>query len=434
MDTPSTKSAFTYPLRLKDEINSVTQGKYQIHQHFGGYLINDKRKKQALEEILSVIDLRVHVAEHLMQKYPWDFFMIKFDNPDQVQHYFWKDMNSDEKSTFRDAILKVYEHLDSILGKFMKLMDEDTTLMVISDHGAGPVIGKKIYINEWLRRKGMLYTKDNFDGKKKNIRNRLRKLLMRSLEKLYFRAGKVTSHRLRDRLGISLHAMKARRLSLTHSNTDWLRTKAYFGGNLNAIYINLEGRRPYGVVKPGTEYEQVREEIIDGLKALLDPDDGQPVFEHVYKKEEVYHGSLLDEAPDILVVPRNFSDYTMGKEILNSDNKPVIASQPSQRGVTGNHRLNGIFLSYGKCIRGGKQIQGAKIIDLFPTIYHVFGLQIPADIDGKPLTSIFTPEWLSENPVRFSDTATGIGEIKEDVYSEEDEAEIRERLKGLGYI
>lgn len=433
MDTPSTKSPFTYPPQLKEEINKITQGKYLIHQHFGGYLTNNKRKKQALEEILSAIDIRTYIAEYLMQKYPWDFFMIKFDNPDQVQHYFWKDMN-DENSIFKDAILKIYQHLDNILGKFLKYLDEDSNLIVISDHGAGPVIGKRIYINEWLRRKGMLYTKDNFGGKRRNVRNRLRKLLMQSLVKLYFQAGKVISHRLRERLGIPLPMIKASLFSFTHVNTDWSKTKAYFGGNLNAVYINVEGRRPDGIVKLGEEYEQVREEIIHGLKYLVDPDDGQPVFEHVYKREEVYHGSLLDEAPDILVIPRNFSDYTMGKEILNNNRKPVIDYQPSQKGVTGNHRLNGILLAYGKCIRKGEQIKDAKIIDLFPTIYHMFGLQIPADIDGKTLDTIFAPEWLAENPIRFSDTATGIKETKEDVYSKEDEAEIRERLKGLGYI
>jgi predicted AlkP superfamily phosphohydrolase/phosphomutase len=434
MDTPSIKSPFTYPPQLKEEINKITQGKYKIHQHFGGYLINDKRKKQALEEILSSIDIRTNVAEHLMQKYPWDFFMIKFDNPDQVQHYFWKDMN-DEDNMFKDAILRVYQHLDNILGKFLNLLDKRTTLLVVSDHGAGPVNGKRIYINEWLRRKGMLVVKDFSDRKRKNLLNRFRKIGLKSLEKMYFLAGKIISYRVRDRFGISLPILKPKlRSFMSHLNINWTKTKAYFGGNLNAVYINLEGRRPDGIVKPGEEYEQVREEIINGLKSIADPDDGLPVFQHVYKKEEVYHGSLLEEAPDILVIPRNFSDYTMGKEILTNDKKPVIAYRPSPRGVTGNHRLNGIFLTLGENIRKGEQIKGARIIDLFPTIYHMFGLQIPADIDGKSLDTIFTPEWLAENPVRISDTGTGIKETKEDVYSKEDEAEIRKRLKGLGYI
>lgn len=433
MDTPSKKSLYTYPPQLKEEINKITRGKYRIHQHFGGYLINNKRKAQALEEILFAIDIRTQVAEYLMQKYPWDFFMIKFDNPDQVQHYFWKDME-DKESILRNSIFKVYERLDSILGKFMDYLDENTTLIVISDHGAGPINGKRIYINEWLRRKGMLSTKDHSDGKRRGFRNRFKKLLSRSLEKLYFLAGGIISYRMRDRLGIPLSVIQAKLLSSTHSNTDWTKTKAYFGGNLNSIYINLIGRRPFGVVQPGEEYEKVREEIIHGLKSLVDPDDGQSVFEHVYKREEVYHGHQLDEAPDILVVPRNFSDYTFGREIFGNDKKPVIAYHPSPKGVTANHRLNGIFLAYGKCIGKGEQIKNAGIIDIFPTIYHILGLQIPADIDGKTLTSIFTPEWLERNPARFSDIATDIEETKEDVYSEEDEAEIRERLKGLGYI
>lgn len=434
MDTPSTKSPFTYPPQLKEEINKITHGKYVIHQHFGGYLINKRRKKKALEEIISVIDMRAYVAEHLIQKYPWDFFMLKFDNPDQVQHYFWKDMNI-EDGVFKDAIFKIYQQLDYILGKFMKYLDENTTLIVISDHGAGPVNGKRIYINEWLRRKGLLVVKDFCENKRKSFLNRLKKSGIKYLEKIYFMASKIISFRIRDKFGIPLPIIKpVLRSFMSQVNINWSKTKAYFGGNLNAVYINLEGQKLNGIVKPGKEYKQVREEIINSLKLLIDPDDGQPVFEHVYRKEEIYNGPFLDEAPDILVIPRNFSDYTMGKELLTDDKKPIIAYRPSPRGVTGNHRLKGIFLSLGRNIRRGEQIKGARIIDLFPTIYHIFGLQIPADVDGRTLDSIFKPDWLAENPIRISNIVTGESEIREDIYSKDDEAKIRERLKSLGYI
>jgi predicted AlkP superfamily phosphohydrolase/phosphomutase len=436
MDAPSTKSPYVYPPELREEINRVTRGKYRIHLHLGGYLINEKRKKEALEEIVSATANRTRVAEYLLQKKPWDFFMIKFDNPDQVQHYFWKEMNQ-EGSVFQNAILMVYQYLDLMLARLMRYMDENTNLLVVSDHGAGPLNGKRIYMNEWLRRNGMFFTKDHSDGKKRTFRSgfKVKKRLSNAFEKMYFGGGRIISYRVRNRLGISFSMMKARLRSFTSQlNTDWTKTKAYFGDNLSAIYINLEGREPNGIVKPGEEYEQVREKIIRGLESLVDPDDGKPVFDHVFRKEQVYQGPELERAPDILFFSRNFSDYTVGKEIFNDDKKHVIAYHPSPKGVTGNHRLDGIFLAQGKSIRKGGQVIGARILDICPTIYHMFGLEIPADIDGKSLTAIFTPEWLSQNPVRFSTMDSSIEETKAEVYSKEDEEEIRERLSGLGYI
>jgi len=436
MDAPSTKSMYAYPPELRDEIDRVTRGQYRIHLHLGGYLINEKRKREAIDEILSAIDARTRVAQYLLEKYPWDFFMIKFDNPDQVQHYFWHDMNQ-EGSMVQNAILRVYQHLDSTLGRLMTYMDENTALLIVSDHGAGPLNGKRIYINEWLRRKGLFFTTDHSDGKKRRFASggRVKKLFSDALEKVYFDAGKIISYRVRNRLGMSFSVMKAKLHAFASSlNTDWTKTKAYFGGNLSAIYVNLQGREPHGIVKPGEEYEQVREDIIRGLESLVDPDDGDPVFDRVFRKEEVYHGPELEEAPDILFFPRNFSDYTVGKKVLKDDKKPVIARYPSPKGVTANHRPNGIFLAKGKSIKKGGQIKGASIIDVFPTIYHMFGLEIPGDIDGSTLAAIFTPEWLAEHPVRFSTMATSIEEAQGDVYSEEDKEAIRQRLSGLGYI
>jgi len=373
-----------------------------------------------------------------MQKHQWDFFMIKFDNPDQVQHYFWKEMNQKE-SPLQEAILKIHQHLDSILGRLIKYMDKDTTLIVLSDHGAGPVNNKRIYINEWLRRNGMYFTKDHTCVRRKGLGSRfkVKKLLLsKLLDKAYFTAGKVISYNVRDRLGIFLPMLKGRFRSFTYGlNTDWTKTKAYFGGNLNAIYINLQGRKPNGIVKPGEEYEQLRDEIIRGLKSLIDQDNGNPVFDHVFKREEIYVGQCLKEAPDILLYPQNFSNYTMSKDILGDGQKSLIAYHPSPRGITGNHRLRGIFLAQGTNIKKGEYIKGMRIIDLFPTIYYLLGLKIPDDIDGRILTSIFSPEWISQNTIQFSKSVDSIMDSGNgDVYSEQDEKEIHERLSGLGYL
>src|SRR3972149_2608030 len=164
LDTPDIHSDFTYPAVLKQEILSKFP-EYRINLHLGGYLQTDRRRKKALQMIFDSIETRYRVACYLMDNYPWDFFIVKFNNPDIVQHHFWKYMDPDHPEyqadsceEFKKAIFTVYKQLYRVAASIMKRLDPKTTLVVLSDHGAGPRINKTVYLHECLRNNGYLST------------------------------------------------------------------------------------------------------------------------------------------------------------------------------------------------------------------------------------------------------------------------------------
>jgi hypothetical protein len=88
----------------------------------------------------------------------------------------------------------------------------------------------------------------------------------------------------------------------------------------------------------------------------------------------------------------------------------------------------------GPELREGLTVEGARIIDYAPTILHSLGSRIPSDMDGRALEEIFTEEFLRDNPVRMTGAATGDVRDSESDMSDEESEEIRERLRGWGYL
>ena len=54
-----------------------------------------------------------------------------------------------------DAIRQVYRAVDAEIGDLLETIDDDTTILLMSDHGFGSFRGR-IYTNTWLRRNGYL--------------------------------------------------------------------------------------------------------------------------------------------------------------------------------------------------------------------------------------------------------------------------------------
>ncbi len=171
------------------------------------------------------------------------------------------------------------------------------------------------------------------------------------------------------------------------SNIDWPRTKVFTVGGSEAgaaMFINLKGRNQNGVVQPGDEYELVRQDIIDKLRSLPDPETGEPIDIQVFRKEEVYQGRYLTSAPDIVLFINNKYVFSGGR-VKGDSEWQVPAPQP-----TGSHALQGVFMAYGPSIeKSGKKLPNLKIYDVTPTVLHMFGLPILKDMDGRVLTEIF---------------------------------------------
>lgn len=219
-----------------------------------------------------------------------------------------------------------------------------------------------------------------------------------------------------------------KRLFLSFADVDWARTKAFAVGSFGQIYINQVGQRPQGIVQPGKEYEELREEIAAQALELLDPRTGQRVVDRVHRREEIYSGPLVEKAPDLVLQSRNWEYMAFGHADFGASHvvEPVV-------GMSGHHRPDGVVMLAGQGIEAGVELDGANITDLAPTILYAMGIPIPSDMDGRVLTDAFTPDYLSAVEVQYSDELserpTGEGQ-----YSEEDEEEIKERLRGLGYV
>jgi predicted AlkP superfamily phosphohydrolase/phosphomutase len=163
--------------------------------------------------------------------------------------------------------------------------------------------------------------------------------------------------------------------------------------------------------------------------------------EKAYRREEVYEGASLDEAPDIVVKWATHEEYTYAFRVSSKSRtlQWIEELDPHRQdnmaffsGKSGSHRDNGIFLAEGPEVIAGKTFSGARIIDVAPTILHLLGVPTPADMDGRALIEVLEGE--AASPMEIGAAAGAVAEVDEETYTEEDKIVINERLRALGYI
>ena len=253
MDAPGTESEFTYPQEIKAELMDATDGEYAITVHLGGHLTSDGKRRKALDKLLHMAERRTDAALHLLKTRTWDFAMIKYDIPDQAQHYFWKYMEDNGDGPFKDAICRIYMKLDEIVARYLAEIDEHTIVVLLSDHGGGAHSGKVVYINEWLRRRAMLAPPSNGKGSPPSrISPALKRVPRRAVHWFYYGVLlRVLPDSTKDLLWRMFPAVRSQVSNyLKFSALDWTRTRAHLGGNLDEIRLNVKGREPEGIVDP----------------------------------------------------------------------------------------------------------------------------------------------------------------------------------------
>jgi len=261
----------TYPASVGEQLKSM------------GYRLDvdpwqaRENKDKFLEDLYYTLDKRQEAMFHFMETEEWDFFMLQIMETDRLHHFLWEHWEKgDEK--YAPAFLKLYHKIDGLLGRLYERLTEDTTLVVLSDHGFC-TMKKEVFINRWLQDNGWLnFTKDPPDS-------------------------------LRD----------------IHPDS-----KAY-SMDPGRIFVNLRGREPQGSVDAGREYEALRKELTDALSELREPESGEPMIERVYKREEIYSGECYPQAPDLVAMP------CRGYDLKGSIKKAVL----TEKGViNGAHTYN----------------------------------------------------------------------------------------------
>ena len=380
---PASEAGYTYPPELKQTLDNIVGG-YEI---VPPVLLTIKgREEEIAQAFHRVLTKRVKAARYLMKNFPWDLFVCVFFASDSIQHYFWHHMDAshprhDSNNKYKDVIKDFYKKIDNAIGTLMAELPEGTNVLIVSDHGFGPMHGY-FMVNKWLENNGYLKFKGRVhQGRINSVLRKVRDFLMSHLSPRLVRLiARITPEWLAIRL--SVRQEERDKIAETYESIDWSQTKAYGLGVISSIFINLKGREPNGIVKPGEEYERVRDDIIAGLKKVTDPQTGLPIGFQIFKKEEVYHGKYVDLAPDILIVPHKYQPSSFKAD-----------SEWSIPVASGGHVRQGLFMAYGPDIKNsGKKLTNLRIYDITPTVLHMFGLPTPDDMDGRVLSEIFKPD------------------------------------------
>jgi predicted AlkP superfamily phosphohydrolase/phosphomutase len=438
-DAPGKEVDFTYPREFKEKLFEISPD-YRISITLGGYLSSNKRRLEAIDILFSSIETRLKLVLHLMEHEHWDFFAVKFNDPDVIQHHFWKYMDpshsfheSNADPRLKDAIYSIYRRLDQVLYDIEKHLTENDTLIIMSDHGAGPRTNKAIYLNEWLLSRG--YLGRNTDAKNRSslpdyIYNSMEKVLRFLLRSLPLSTKDSLKRLLPGAVSEALTYFKL-------AGIEWSKTKAYVG-EIESIRINCKGSYPEGIVELN-EYNKLVDSIINEILTIKDPETGEKVIENAVRREHIYKGPHLEEIPEIILMTKDWKydvswKFFRGRRIKKSDTSFVV-KQEHWRGTSGMHRPNGILIAKGPHIKKYQHLKEISIMDIFPTVLYDMNLPIPDDLDGKVITGAFIDSYQKAHEIHFAGST--ISESKEENYTDysPDEAQrIKRFLKDLGYM
>ncbi len=251
--TPDSDSPYAYPPEIKSEIEANV-GPFQ----FDVRKFRTDDKENLLQQIYDLTEYRFRLYRYFIRRSEWDFLMFVDMGPDRMHHGFWKfydphHIRYQKDHPLNSAMHRYYAELDKKIGELLEDVDDTTTVVVVSDHGAKRMDGG-ICINEWLMKHGYLHLTRAPDG----------------IERV-------------DDIGI-----------------DWSRTIAWGeGGYYGRIFLNIKGREKNGVLSP-KDAEKVKREIIEGLEELGD-ENGQPIGTKVYKPEDIYP-EAAGTPPDLIAI------------------------------------------------------------------------------------------------------------------------------------
>lgn len=331
--TPNREVAYTYPPELAN----------QIEQWLPEFLLDvpefrSDQKDRILANIYALCDQRFTLASKLLEQDCPDFLMLVDMGVDRIHHAFWKSMDArhpqhQPNSPYANAIHDYYCHVDHKVGELLAQCSEETAVLVVSDHGAQPLMGG-ICINEWFQQQGYLVLEETPD----------------------------------------------KPTPLDEVKVDWSRTQAWgAGGYYGRVFLNVQGREPQGIVSP-KDYEALRTCLAEQLAAIPAP-NGQPFNTSVFKPQQVYQ-KVRGVAPDLIV----YFDHLAWRSIGSVGGGELYTTENDTGADDANHAQYGMMIFYDpKTPSGGQTIEAAQLYDILPTLLHRYGLTPPAGLRGKVL-------------------------------------------------
>jgi predicted AlkP superfamily phosphohydrolase/phosphomutase len=406
---------------------------YPPERNFGPLRPSKMRRQMSYHEVLENCTFHIRkLTDIFLEVLPenYDLYCLYYRECDDFHHLYWRLL--DEKCAGFDArdraemgnpILTIYKLLDAELGRLMAGLP-DANFFLISDHGGTAIGRRRLFLNAWLAEKGYL---------------RLNRTLRGSLQRATHQALRLLKPLIPKQVRKKIQNDKpqlARVLARVKNSTDaiaWEGTRA-FALHLNfptmGVQLNVRGREQNGVVEPGSQYEEVRQEVMAQLKTIADPLSGRPVVKEIYRREDLFSGPYLDRVPDILML---LDTNVLARTELSS----AIWGETTEsdlRELSGDHDLYGIFAASGPAVCSKGFLEEAHLLDVAPTVLASLGESIPENMDGHVLEDIYLESFLRAHPPAYDKAREVVAKSGENVYSAEEEAAVRERLESLGYL
>ena len=330
------------------------------------------------ETLVERVRKRVAIAELLLDRGPWDLFLINFPESHCAGHQFWHlhDVNHDRHSSevvriIGNPLKEVYVEIDQAIGRLMECAGQETVICAMTSHGMGPCYEATALLEEILRR---------LESAGERTSTRLSAgLLMSCWTKLPPKVrSRLTPFRelIQNRLGPTLPALGGPdcQKSFQIPNND------VYG----AIRVNLIGREPRGLIQAGAEYRTHCEELRTDLLAFINEETSQPLVKNVLFTDDLYRRKDLDRLPDLLVEwNRDAPIYS----IYSPKTGRIRRSYTGNR--TGDHKNEGAFFAVGPGIESGSTCDSISMTDIAPTIAGLLDVPL-ANVDGKAIKSVVT--------------------------------------------
>jgi hypothetical protein len=315
--------------------------------------LNEDRldEKAFMDDLNRAFDDRARVILDRLDARQWDVLVGVIESTDRVQHMMWRFLDPQHPmydaslaARFGDTVERVYRRADQLLAEVRERVGPDMPIVVVSDHGFHS-FRWAVNLNTWLVQEGYLVLK----GARSETK---------TLDNLFLGTGEFWE------------------------NVDWPKSKAYAMG-LGQVFINVKGREGQGLVSPGREYQEVVNELAARLMTLTDPNNGTRIVSGVYKRDEIYSGPFVKDAPDLQV--GMVDGYRVSWQ-TTLGGSPAGIVYANTRKWSGDHcgfdykTIPGVLITNQRVTA-----TSPRIIDIAPTVLKFFGVPVPKDIDGRPL-------------------------------------------------
>jgi predicted AlkP superfamily phosphohydrolase/phosphomutase len=387
----------TYPADLYDRLKAIPNFKanelawdFDQEQQAGNELSDHDREEWVRYHLPREMQW-FRVAEYLMAEESPDLMAVLFDGVDKLQHQAWQYLDpavphaemGEFHARMRELSLSYFKQLDGFIESLVTAAGPDVQVFFASDHGF-TASHEIVRINAWLAEKGYVHFKPMPEGQAGV-----------NVSKSYF------------------------------AYLDWTKTTAYCRTpSCNGITIRV-ARNPGETGIDPKDYEKVRSQLIRDLEDLKDPATGERIITEIHKREDVFPGSAMGDAPDLQLVLRDFG-FVSVRNIL-----PVVEERNY---IVGTHHPEGVFMAYGPGIEAGKMLGRRHITDVASTLLYSLGLPVPSDFEGVVPPNMFTAEHKAAHPIAIGAATKGSTAGAGEAMDEDEKAQILDQLQMLGYM